>query len=308
MKILLSLLVLFSVICLSFGYFDKPVLELQGKYANPPSEFTVVDGMNVHFRDEGIHTDSLPIILLHGTGSSLHTYDDWVSVLKKNYRVVRMDLPAFGLTGPFPDRNYSIDHYVDFLTQFLKQLGIKKCIVAGNSLGGQIAGAFAIQNPEMVEKLVLIDAAGYKFDSKSAPIAFRLARMPVVNKLLTFITPKFMARASVENVYFDKAKVSEVLVDRYFELTLREGNRQALVDRLTAKIDTFDFDDIRSIRQPTLVIWGDYDMLIPVSNAHRFHDDLPNDTLIILKQVGHVPMEESPDESLEKFLSFLRQR
>ncbi len=217
-----------------------------------------------------------------------------------------MDLPAFGLTGPFPDRNYSIDHYVDFLTQFLKQLGIKKCIVAGNSLGGQIAGAFAIQHPEMVEKLVLVDAAGYKFESKSAPIAFRLARIPVVNKLLTFITPKFMARASVENVYFDKSKVADSLVDRYFELTLRAGNRQALVDRLTSGIDTFDVKDIRSIQQPTLVMWGDQDMLIPVSNAFRFHDDLPNDTLIILKQVGHVPMEEAPGKSLEALMVFLK--
>jgi pimeloyl-ACP methyl ester carboxylesterase len=265
-----------------------------------------VGELNVHYRDEGNQEDSIPLIFLHGTGSSLHTFDDWVSALKSERRIVRLDLPAFGLTGPFPDRNYSINHYVEFLDQFLTQLGIKECVLAGNSLGGQIAGAFTIQHPEMVEKLVLIDAAGYRFESKSAPIAFRLARMPVINKLLTFITPKFMARASVENVYFDKSKVSDSLVDRYFDLTLRAGNRQALVDRLTSNIDTFDIKDIRYLKQPTLILWGDQDMLIPVANAYRFHDDLPNDTLIILNQVGHVPMEEAPHKSLDAIMAFLK--
>lgn len=301
-----TFLISLGLACLFFGYSDRTVDELKANYAKPPSLFLKLGELDVHYRAEGNQSDSIPLVLLHGTGSSLHTYDDWVTLLKPERRVVRMDLPAFGLTGPFPDRNYSINHYVEFLQQFLIKLKIKKCILAGNSLGGQIAGAFTIQHPEMVEKLILIDAAGYKFESKSAPIAFRLARMPVINKLLTFITPKFMARASVENVYFDKSKVTDSLVDRYFELTLREGNRQALVDRLTANIDTFDFKDIRSIKQRTLVMWGDHDMLIPISNAFKFHDDLPNDTIVILKQIGHVPMEEAPYKSIEALLAFLK--
>lgn len=305
MKIFYSLLVLLSLICLAFGYFDRPLSELKEKYGGPPSRFLKVGDLNVHYRDEGIPEDSLPVVLLHGTGSSLHTYDKWVSVLKHRERVIRMDLPAFGLTGPFSDRNYSIDHYVAFLNRFLIQLGISDCIIAGNSLGGQIAGEFAIRHPEKVAKLVLIDAAGYKFNSKSTPIAFRMARMPVVNKLLTFITPKFMAQSSVENVYADKSKVTDSLVDRYFELTLREGNRQAFVDRLTFPSDTFDVEQLRSLKLPTLILWGEQDMLIPVSNALRFHDDLPNDTLIILKSTGHVPMEENPEKSLEALMNFL---
>ena len=111
--ILIGLLVLVAVIFIAFGYKDKTVKELTAKYAVPPSAFIEVDGMQVHYRDEGNRADSLPLVLIHGTGSSLHTFDAWAAGLKKEKRVVRMDIPAFGLTGPFPNRQYSIQHYVD---------------------------------------------------------------------------------------------------------------------------------------------------------------------------------------------------
>jgi pimeloyl-ACP methyl ester carboxylesterase len=219
-----------------------------------------------------------------------------------------MDLPGFGLTGPFPDRPYSIDNYILFIEQFLKSKDIKKCILGGNSLGGVIAWQFTAKNPEIVEKLILIDAAGYPLESESVPIAFTFARIPVLNQLLTFITPRFMAKSSVENVYADKTKVTESLVDRYFELTLREGNRQALVDRMKIGIDTGSIHLIKNIQQPTLVMWGEQDLLIPTKSAYRFHNDLPNDTQVILKNMGHVPMEEGPEESLAVLLPFLNKR
>ena len=306
-KLLIGIVAFVAVILLLFGYRDRTVSDLKDKYAAYPSAFIEKDGMQVHFRDEGMKSDSLhPIVLIHGTGSSLHTFDAWTEELKFDHRVVRMDLPAFGLTGPFPDANYTIDHYVDFVHQFLVAKGIKRCILGGNSLGGNIAWQFAIKYPQMVEKLVLIDAAGYPMVSKSAPIAFRIARVPVLNNLLTVITPKCMARASVENVYADKSKVSDELVDRYFELTLRQGNRRALVDRMQMPVDSTAYPRIKSIQQPTLVLWGEQDLLIPVSVAQRFHDELPNDTLVIMKNVGHVPMEESPKESLKILQDFLK--
>lgn len=307
-KLLIGIAAFIALFLLFFGYSDRTVDDLKEKYAAYPSSFIEVDGMQVHYRDEGLKRDSLlPVVLLHGTGSSLHTFEAWTNELKFQRRIVRMDLPAFGLTGPFPDKDYTIDHYVDFIQHFLVSKGIKKCILGGNSLGGNIAWQFAIKYPQMVDKLILIDAAGYPMVSKSAPIAFRVARMPVLNRLITFITPRFMARASVENVYADKSKVWDELVDRYFELALREGNRQALVDRMQMPLDSTAYPKIKTIQQPTLVLWGEQDMLIPVSVAERFHEDLPNDTLVIMKNVGHVPMEESPKESLRIVISFLKQ-
>ena len=223
--LIIGLLVI--LIAAFFGYRDIPLEDLKAKYASPPSSFISVDGMNVHFRDEGNARDSIPIVLIHGTGSSLHTFEDWTTRLKQDYRVVRMDLPAYGLTGPFPDRDYSIDKYVDFIKQFLTSLGIEKCVLGGNSLGGNIAWHFTTKYPEMVDKLILIDASGYPFKAKSMPMAFRLAQTPVLKNVFTFITPRFVAKASVENVFADKTKVTEALARGFLDdgkLTIEEIN------------------------------------------------------------------------------------
>lgn len=298
-------LTLIVLICIRFGYSDLDLDYLKTKYAQPPSSFISIMDMDVHFQDEGNLQDSIPIVLIHGTGSSLHTFDTWVEDLKSDRRVIRMDLPGFGLTGPFPDRDYTMIHYVDFINQFLTQLNIENCILGGNSLGGQIAWNYTIEYPKTVSKLILIDAAGYPLESEKVPIAFRIARMPVLNKILTFITPKSMARSSVESVYADKSKVTDDLVDRYFELTLRAGNRQGLVDRMTTDMKGNKVELIKTIQSPTLILWGADDLLATTKSAYKFQADLPNDTLVIMPQVGHVPMEESPNESLAIVKAFL---
>jgi pimeloyl-ACP methyl ester carboxylesterase len=301
-----SLVAIILTVLVLFGRSDKSLDELKAKYANAASAFIKVDGMDVHYRDEGNTADSLPIVLLHGTGASLHTFDAWTTILKNEKRVIRMDLPAFGLTGPFPHRNYSIDKYITFIHHFLLAKGITKCVLGGNSLGGQIAYRFTINHPQMVDKLILIDAAGYPLESKSVPIAFRIATIPFLNKTLAYITPRFLIKQSVENVYSNKSKVSDTLVDRYFELTLRAGNRQAFVDRMIQAFDSSTILLIKNIKQRTLVLWGEQDLLIPLKSAYRFHYDLPNDTLVILKNAGHVPMEEIPEESIAVVLIFLK--
>lgn len=294
------------LVSILFGHRDRPAADLKPKYARAPSEFVAVMGMNVHYRDEGDPQDSLPVVLVHGTGSSLHTFDAWTASLKENKRVVRMDLPGFGLTGPFPDRKYTMESYMKFVAAFLSSRDIKQCILAGNSLGGQIAWNFALRYPEMVQKLILIDASGYPEKSTSVPLAFRVARTPLLNKTLTFITPRFVIKSSVENVYSDKSKVTSELVDRYFDLSLRAGNRQALIDRMQMTIDTNQIRHIKNILQPTLILWGEEDGLIPVESAYRFHRDLPDDSLVILKNSGHVPMEENPLESLKAVRHFIQ--
>jgi pimeloyl-ACP methyl ester carboxylesterase len=305
--LLMSITILLILVALFYGHRDLPLVELKEKYAQTPSAFISVDGMEVHYREEGNLADTLPIVLLHGTGASLHTFDDWTAELKKNYRVVRMDLPGFGLTGPFPHRQYTIDNYVLFLEHFLAARGIEKCILGGNSLGGQIAWRFTAAHPELVDKLVLINAAGYRYESASQPLAFTLARIPVVNKLFTFITPRAVVQKSVESAYADKSKPSAALVDRYFELALRAGNRQAFVDRMQNRPATSTVHLVETIPQPTLILWGEKDEVIPVEMAYRFQEDLPHDTLVILPNSGHVPMEESPQESLGPLRSFLNE-
>ena len=309
-KIVLAInLLLALIIVVVFTHKDIPLNELKLKYTNSDSSFIDINGTNVHYRDVGNSNDSIPIVLMHGTGSSLHTYDFWSDNLKRTNRIIRMDLPAFGLTGPFVKNDYSISNYTFFLKEFLNSLNIKECILIGNSLGGEIAWRFAIAEPLMVKKLVLIDAGGYPVISKSVPIAFKLAKIPVLNNLLTYITPRFLIRASIEDVYFDKSKISDSLVNRYFDLTLRKGNRKAIVDRLKGSTTLTNgkktHASIKKIKKPTLIIWGSDDQLIPVENAYKFNNDITNSKLIVMQQTGHVPMEEKPIESLKFVIDFL---
>jgi len=302
----LSLLVF--VVALSCFYWknDIPLETLKSKYTTAASAFVDVMQMQVHYRDEGNKNDSLPLVLIHGTGASLHTWEESVKLLTDSFRVITLDLPAYGLTGPNPKRIYSQAFYVQFIDEFLKSIHVNKCIIGGNSLGGAIAWNYTYEHPTKVEKLILIDAAGYPMISESKPIAFTLAQIPVLKHMLNYITPRFLAKKSVMNVYDDPTKVTEKVVDRYFDLFLREGNRQAFVDRMNFSTYPDHLTRIRSIKTPTLIIWGENDKLIPIENAQKFHADLPNDTLVVLEKTGHVPMEENPNRTVDAIRLFLK--
>ena len=205
----LALFVFLFVLCVAFWKNDLPLSTLKTKYTSQSSAFVEVMKINVHYRDEGIKNDSVPLVLIHGTGASLHTWEDCIHRLKDSFRIITLDLPAYGLTGPNPDRVYSQEFYVKFINEFLTSIQVDKCIIGGNSLGGAIAWNYTHQYPEKVKKLILIDAAGYPMVSESKPIAFTLAQIPVLKHLLNYITPRFLAEKSVLNVYEDTSKVTE---------------------------------------------------------------------------------------------------
>ncbi len=305
----IALTALLFGVALLVGIFyraDVPVERLLAKYGNASSKFLPVDSLAVHYRDEGMAADSVPLVLLHGTGASLLTWEGWANRLKAERRVVRLDLPAYGLTGPRADGDYSLPAYVDFLKKFLQKRGIRRCDLAGNSLGGAIAWRFALAHPEWVRKLVLVDAAGYPLQSMNVPLAFRLARVPGLSRLLTYVTPRLIVEKSVESVYADPRRVSDSLVTQYFDMALRAGNRAAFLDRIQGVASDSAWRQLPRLRQRTLVLWGQHDGLIPVGNAYRFHRDLLNDTLVILPNAGHVPMEERPTETAEMVRRFLK--
>ncbi len=318
MKLLLKSLkylfvfILIVIVGLSAFFWKNniPLKTLKEKYANADSKFIEVDGMSVHHRVEGLANDSIPIVLLHGTGASLHTWDGWVNALKTERKIIRLDLPAYGLTGPNPTSDYSQEFYATFINDFLTKLGVKQCIIAGNSLGGSIAWNFAVKYPEKVSKMILVDAGGYAMKSKSVPIAFQVAGWSVVKNLFKYVTPRSIVQKSVENVYADKSKVTDNLVDRYFELSLREGNRQAFIDRMSEFRNKGLVNDkttkIKDLSMPTLIIWGDKDLLIPLEVGQRFHADLPNDTLVVFKDLGHTPMEEDAEKTVAVVKEFLK--
>lgn len=280
---------------------DRTVESLVARWAPPPSEFIDLNGQLVHLRDTGPRGDATPLVLLHGTSASLHTWDGWSAALQGQHRVIRFDLPGFGLTGPFSGRyaswSYGGDDLARFVLDVLDHLQVRRFAIAGNSLGGEVAWRVASLAPERVTRLILVDAAGYALNPESVPLGFRLALLPGVNRLLEWLLPRGVVEASVRDVYGDPDQVTPQLVDRYFELTLREGNRRALVQRFQAQaIDLQHVGDnaarIRALKLPTLVIWGGRDRLIPPPTAQRFHADIAGSRLVVFDTLGHVPHEE----------------
>jgi len=295
--------VLASLILLYQG--DIPVDELQKKYADSHSQFMPLMGMQVHYRDEGNPNDSLPLVLIHGTSSSLHTWDSLVVRLKDSKRIIRLDMPAFGLTGPNPETDYSLGYYNRFLDSFLTRLGVTRYCIAGNSLGGSIAWNQALYSPDKISHLILINSGGYPKKNEKGNIGFKLAAMPVVGKLLSKFTPKTLIRKSIEDVYSDDGKITELLIDRYFDLLKRPGNRKATIDIFKQQARPSS-ERIAGIATPTLIIWGEDDQLIDVANAHAFHKDIQNSQMVIIPRSGHVPMEETPEpvyQAIRKLLA-----
>ncbi len=287
---------------------DRTVQELQARWAQKPSTFIELNGLRVHLRDEGPKEDPIPLVLIHGGASSLHTWDGWSEELKTTRRVIRFDLPGFGLTGPALDQDYSIQKYIEFVLSILDRLKVKRAILIGNSFGGNIAWRTALEQPSRFQKLVLMDAGGYKLESLSVPIAFRIARIPVLNNLLNKILPRKLVESSVKNTYGNPSKVTEEKVDRFFELALREGNRKALgqFQRTLVSESGILEKRIPEIRIPTLILWGKKDRLQPPINAEKFHKDIVGSRLVFFEDLGHTPQEENPQETIKVVKEFIR--
>ena len=278
---------------------DLPLDFLKNKYAAEPSKFMALHEMRIHYRDEGAGD---AIVLIHGTGASLHTWDAWAQELTKTHRVIRLDLPAYGLTGKDPKKRYTSKDYVDLIDAFLQELGVNQFHLAGNSLGGLVSWLYASYHPDKVQKLILIDPSG--FPSKKSPMVIALAKTPGINMLIRYITPKAFIKKNLEEVYYNPDLISAQILDRYYELTLAPGNRTAFIDR--AKIEREDDTErLGLIPSPTLILWGADDAWIPLKNAYRFEEKIANSTVVVMKETGHLPMEEKPTESLAIALDFL---
>ena len=288
---------------------DRAPSTLVARWALPPSDFVEIKGQLVHLRDEGPRGDPLPIVLIHGTSASLHTWEGWVKALKGQRRVISLDLPGFGLTGPFAGQyekgNYSGDAYAKFLLDLLDALKVDRAVLGGNSLGGEVAWRTAYLAPARVAALVLVDAAGPPFVPLSMPLGFRMARIPGLNRIAEIALPRALVEEGIKDVYGDPSKVTPELVDRYFELTLREGNRKALRQRMQHLVAGEHAERIATLKQPTLILWGGRDKLIPPEIAQQFHRQIAGSQLVVFQDLGHVPQEEDPARSVQPVKAFL---
>lgn len=189
-------------------------------------------------------------------------------------------------------------------------LGVKKCHIAGNSLGGEVVWQFTAAYPEMVEKLILSDSAGYVFEMREGAKSLFLIRkygkkFPVKYFIRYNGNAKINAKEYAKS-YHDKTRLKLEVTQLYFDMSLRTGNRQALIERMTGRWDDSEIIKLTTITAPTLIIWGKHDDVVPTHLAERFKKDIPNSTLAIIDDAGHVPMEETPEQFVQLVNDFLK--
>lgn len=282
---------------------DLTIEEATAVLSNEASAFLSIEGIDVHYRREG---QGFPIVLLHGTGAMLQTWDVWTDSLVANgYEVVRMDLPGFGLTGPTTDDIYTITKYTTLLDSFVERLGVDSFHIAGNSLGGNIAWEYALDHQQKLGKMILLDPSGFSAPQSRNALAFRIAELGPLAYTLTKVGTSSMVRKTLTDVYADDSKVTEELVALYLTASRRPGNRDAFVARLQQE-NVDRTSGLSTLQTPTLLMWGEEDQLIPAEIAANFQESLPNDTLILYPAVGHMPMEEAPAKSVTDALQFLQ--
>ena len=303
LAVLAALVVLLVVACVALYTPDRKASWLAARYVAADDQFITMLGVRLRVRISG-PADAPVVILLHGFGGSLETWESWAVVLSKQYRVVRFDLPGFGLTGPDPSGDYTDARTVRVLAALMDALGVQKASLIGNSLGGKIAWNFAAEYPGRVEKLVLISPDGFAspgFEYGVKP------KLPAVMRLLPYTLPRFMLRMNLAVAYADPKRLSDATLTRYQDMMLAPGDRQAMLERMVQVMLVPPGPELAKITAPTLILWGEQDGMIPFSNSADYVRDIPGARLVALPGLGHVPFEEDPAGSLPPVLAFLRE-
>jgi pimeloyl-ACP methyl ester carboxylesterase len=260
--------------------------------AQTPKDVTIY-GQKIHYLEAGSGPN---LILLHGLGGSSEVWGFNIGPLAEKYHVFVPDQIGFGKSDK-PFVNYRIRTYVDFLDQFCKQLKIERPTLVGNSMGGWVAAIYAATYPQRVYKLVLVDAGGYAppkdFDTRTF-----FALNPTTREEMKVLSAK---------VFYNKAFLSDAAIDQAMAARLGAGDGYTIKTITESIIRGEDYldDVVKTIKSPTLIIWGREDGLLPLSDAERFHKDIAGSTVVVLDQCAHVPNIEKPGEFNAAVIKFL---
>ncbi len=325
-----GLILVLLILLLSLIRPDIPAEKLMDRYTDETSLFLDIDGMQVHMKDAG---DGPAILLLHGMFASLHTWEQWAETLSDQFRVVRVDLPGFGLTGPHSEGDYSLRASMYLLETIREELGIEQWSLIGNSMGGGLALSYAQLFPDQTDKVILFNGGrllttpepqtndpeedtteSSSDNGEAAPssLVLRALDSPTLRNLLSLLTPKFIIENSLKEVYGDPKRLKPETVTRYYEMLRREGNRGGFLNRRQMQPRSNGVlpelptpIDINDSEIPVLIMWGRLDTWIPVSNGYRLHEAITHSELIIYDDLGHVPMEEDPERTIADVREFL---
>ncbi len=300
----LSFFILLVIAVYSGTYLDIPRDKLEAKYASGASEFLdLKNGSRIHYRDEG-DLYKPAIILLHGFNGSLFNFERMVPLLSKEFRLISIDLPGFGLTGAVPSMDYSTQNSILVINELTSYLGMEKFSIAGNSMGGGIAWRYALENPEKTQSLVLLASSGIyspeerlqiEESERESPLVWKLMRSNFVSYFLSLYTPKFFATQGLKTSVYDPNLATEEIANQFHELTLMQGSREAILSRFSKQNYNNEKPDIlKKIQAPTLIIHGREDNIISFKSSINLDQYIQNSQLVIYPKIGHLPMYETP--------------
>lgn len=270
----------------------------------PQDHFIAVDGTNYHYTEYPAAGQN--VFLLHGFASSTYTWDEIAPILhSQGYHVWALDMKGFGWSDKPYDSSYDPITLMEEVNTWMDAVGLTDVVFAGNSLGGAIAVLMAIEHPERVGRMVLIDAAGYPMKK---PFIIKLAKIPFSGTTMQLTFGRWLVRMNLKEVFYDDEKVTRERVDAYYDRLRSENSLEAQVS-LAKSLDFDSFGKytcrIPGIQKHTLIIWGENDKWIPLEIGQRFKHDLPNATLKVIPSCGHIPQEEYPEITAEVLLNFL---
>ncbi|MFK8041776.1 alpha/beta fold hydrolase [Congregibacter sp.] len=300
-KLVAAMLILVVVALAALWTPDRNRSDLEALYLQSAGDLRDIDGVKLHVRVSG-PAEAPALVMLHGFGASLHTWEGWAASLDKRYHVIRLDLPGAGLSYPDLTGDYSDERTLALLDALLAELNISRGVIIGNSIGGRLAWRFAAAYPERVTGLVLISPDGF------ASEGFEYGRTPevsVVTQLMRYTLPRFLLEMSLRPAYGNPDALTEDVVNRYYDLMLAPGSRDALIKRMAQTVLVDPKPVLRSIKVPVLLLWGERDGAIPIANAADYQTHLPDSLLVPLPGLGHVPQEEAPQRSLLPVSEFL---
>jgi len=269
-------------------------------------KYVELEGIRVHYLSGG---EGSPLLLIHGLGNAVLSWSANIEPLALSHRIYALDLPGHGFSDK-PAISYTVDYGVNFLLKFMDKVGIQEANVVGNSMGGLLAARLALDIPDRVIRLILVDAAGIGRD-----LAFflRFLTLPLVGKLLYRTTSEKKVRFVLKKILFDQSLITDELVKEMYRYRSIPGNDENALKILKYGVNLLGQrekvvvgDRLPSLRKPTLILWGAQDRLIPVDHAYLAHKLIEGSILHIFQGCGHWPQMEKASEFNELLQEFLQ--